>query len=663
MDRSLRSFTPRGLWLGRALLLGLSGLALSAAATPGFATAWRSIGPGGGAVGAPLVAPSNHRVAFATSGDPTGIFRTGDGGRTWQHLDIRSAPRASSVVAIDPKNPKLLLGLGIVANAERLLASRDGGTHWRLASEGLPLDGNGHVDLQAGVVFDPARAGHLLAGTRESGLFESRDAGAHWIPAGFADGVVIALGAAAPNGLWLALASGTDEAPAFQILRSRDGGARWTSTALPAEEGLTSSVFRFDERSPERPFLLDSGRLFRRGVSGWNRLATSERIFDLAVLADGTLVAATDRGPRRSHDGGTTWTGTGGPAITRVAAIGPREVLATDSSLMWRSVDGGKRFRNSSRGLDAQVLYTLGAAADGTLWAGLQGPGLMRSRDHGETWTRQPRGLGIDPQAYPPLPLAFAISPTTPEAIYAVLFVESGAKLARSRDGGDAWSYATVPPSSGRFSNVLLGVDGRDPDRLVWAATSSESTLVSFLWTSADGGASWSEPFRFRERQFLLDLAIDPVDPDTVLALSTDGLWRSHDGGRSFALTGSGLTLGLATGFTLAIDPENHRNVYVAAANGLYRSRDGGATFRQLGPSLGRAGQRGIALAAGGRILVSSREEGVLVWRPATRRFESVGAGLPSNAFNARILVDPTDRSTIYAATFGRSVWRLDLDE
>jgi hypothetical protein len=40
-----------------------------------------------------------------------------------------------------------------------------------------------------------------------------------------------------------------------------------------------------------------------------------------------------------------------------------------------------------------------------------------------------------------------------------------------------------------------------------------------------------------------------------------------------------------------------------------------------------------------------------------------VGPNLPLESFNARILVDPKDRKTVYSSTNGRSVWRLDLDE
>ncbi|HEV7669090.1 MAG TPA: hypothetical protein VGS22_11230 [Thermoanaerobaculia bacterium] len=647
--------------LGRTLFaLAICGLA----AAPLGAAAWRPIGPGGGYINArPIVSPAAPKTAYVTGQNRTGIFRTEDGGQTWSRLEIRSALQASEILGIDPNNAQSLLGRGIVSEHDRPIVSFDGGAHWRSASEGLPLDGNGHVDLYGGVVFDPAVTGHLVAGTF-NGLYESRDGGAHWAPAGFANEIIIALGAARPNELWVAVLGGDDDHPIFEIRESRDGGALWTSAGWPAHSPFNFVTFRFDARNPEQPYFVDyDGRLFHRTATGWNRLRPSQRTFDVAVLADGTIVAATDRGARSSRDGGRTWTGGGRPSLSSLVTVGPREILAIGEYGAWRSADDGEHFAAASRGLYAQAIDTLAAAADGTLWAGIQGPGFMRTRNGGGDWTRQIRGLGIDPKAYPPIPNDFAASPSQPQELYAVLGTGRGPDLARSRDGGDHWAYATFPATAAGHSNIRLAVDARDADRILWASTAGNGPLISYVWRSDDGGRGWGAPFHFREHEFILDFALDPVDPETAYALSTDGLWTSHDGGRSFRRGSRGLPAALTNGYTLTIDPERHQDVYVAAAVGIYRSRDGGATFHRLGPALPAAGQRGIAIASGGRVLIGSIEQGVQLWHPETGRFESVGTGLPLDAFTSQIVVDPRERRTVYAATFERSVWRLDLDE
>jgi photosystem II stability/assembly factor-like uncharacterized protein len=641
----------------------LLALALAALAAPLGAAAWRPIGPGGGYYnGQLIVSPSAPRVAYVAGPYQIGFFRTEDGGQTWHHFESRSGLRPFDVSAIDPRDSRSLLGLATASNGyERLVASQDGGMHWHLASAGLPLE-NGHVDLYGGVVFDPAVSGHRVAGSYQ-GLYDSRDGGAHWAPAGFGDKVILGLGAGLPNELWVGFVGGPDHHQVYEIYESRNGGATWISADWPESGYFRFLSFHFDPRAPARPYLIADGGLFHRTATGWDRLRPADHTYDLVVLADGSLVAATDRGARRSRDGGRTWTGGGRPGLASLAQVGPREVLAFGENGAWRSKDGGEHFVPSSRGFDAQSLNTLAAAADGTVWAGMQGPGFMRTRNGGGDWTRQIRGLLIDSEANPPVPAAFAASPTQPEELYSILSFDYGFKLARSRDGGERWGYATMPVSAAGYGNFRLGVDARDPDRLVLAATLTTGMLVSYVWTSDDGGRTWGAPFTFRESQSILDLAVDSVDPDIVFALSTDGMWRSRDGGRRFHRTGYGLPRDLIHDFTLAIDPDRHDDVYVAAATGIYQSRDGGTSFHRLGPKLPVAQQRGIAIASGGRVLIASIGQGVQLWHPETGRFESAGPGLPLDSFNARIVVDPKDRKTVYAATFGRSVWRLDLDE
>ncbi len=631
---------------------------------PLAAAAWRSIGPGGGYINSPpLVAPSDNQVAFVIGDDRVGTFRTADGGRSWSHVEVRSNLRPLSLVAIDPRNARSLAGVGTFANRSHLIASRDGGARWRLVSDGLPVDSNGHVDLYGGFAFDPVDSSHWLAGTSQ-GLFESRDGGAHWTSAGFAGATVIAIGAAAPNEIWAALSIPEGEGDRFEIRRSRDGGTTWTPVERPTEVNLGNVRFRFDPRSPGRPYLIGStGLLLHRTAAGWSRLRPAPQTYDLTVLKGGTLVAATDQGVRTSRDGGRTWSGGGRPALVYLATVGPREILGTGEYGVWRSTDGGRIFRASSRGLDAQGINTFAVAADGALWAGMHGPGLMRTIDRGADWTRQLQGLGIDPQERPPIPGDFATSPSQPDTLYVALGFFGETKLARTRDGGTTWAYATLPFSTLEYGIVRLAIDAQDPERILVAAVSAFGPLSSFVWRSDDAGRSWSAPFTFRQRAFILDFVLDPVDPRIAFALSTDGLWKSRDGGRTFSRVARDLPLQFTNGFTLAIDPERHDNIYIAGAIGIFASRDGGETFERLGAELPGAGQRGIGTASGGRLLIASIERGVELWHPESGCFEPAGTGLPLEVFNARILVDPSDRGTVYAATFGRSLWRLDLDE
>src|SRR6185295_12492429 len=349
------------------------------------AASWRSIGPGGGLLNAPiLVAPSDPHVAYEIGQNQTGIFRTADGGLTWSSVRTPLAERPFDLLAIDPRDARALFGLGVRSDHGRLIASGDAGLHWHVASAGLPLNSNGHVDV-AGVAFDPAVPGRAFAATG-SGLYETRDQGASWSLSAFGESAVLGVAAPRPNEIWAALVHVTeDDAVTYDIRRSGDGGATWDSTGWRAHAALYRVRFRFDPLAPQLPYLVSDTSLFHRTATGWSRLDPGAPAGDLAVLSSGApsaLIATTARGVRRSADGGRTWTGDSRrPRLTALAPLGGGELLAIGENGAWRSTDGGVHFQASSKGLDAHVVLVLSAAADGALWAGIQGPTLMRSTD------------------------------------------------------------------------------------------------------------------------------------------------------------------------------------------------------------------------------------------------------------------------------------------
>src|SRR2546421_10507666 len=105
-----------------------------------------------GSVGALAVAPSNPEVVYVGSGEGLqrpdlsvgdGIYKSADGGRTWEHLGLRDGQQIGSII-VDPKNPERLfvavLGHPYGPNAERGgFRPTDGG---KTVEKGLYKDGN-----------------------------------------------------------------------------------------------------------------------------------------------------------------------------------------------------------------------------------------------------------------------------------------------------------------------------------------------------------------------------------------------------------------------------------------------------------------------------------------------------------------------------------------
>ena len=209
-----------------------------------------------GSVGAIAVAPSNPNVLYAGSGEGLqrpdlsvgdGIYKSTDGGKTWTHLGLRDAQQIPAIL-IDPRNPNRLfvaaLGHPYGPNAERgVFRSLDGG---RTFQKVLYKDEHtGAVDL----AFDPANPQIVYAvlwqarlGPWEngvfsgphSGLFKSSDGGTTWnqltggLPTyenGGLGRIGIGIAASDPRRMY-AMVEAKPEAGG--VYRSDDAGATWT---------------------------------------------------------------------------------------------------------------------------------------------------------------------------------------------------------------------------------------------------------------------------------------------------------------------------------------------------------------------------------------------------------------------------------------------------
>src|SRR5882672_3590763 len=156
-----------------------------------------------GSIGALAVAPSNPEIIYVGSGEGLrrpdlstgdGIYKSSDGGRSWQHLGLRDGQQIAGIV-VDPHDPNrvlvAVLGHPYGPNAERgVFRSTDGGLTWQKV---LYKDENtGAIDL----AFDPANSqiiyADMWASRRPpwttgggyngpgSGLYKSTDGGTTW---------------------------------------------------------------------------------------------------------------------------------------------------------------------------------------------------------------------------------------------------------------------------------------------------------------------------------------------------------------------------------------------------------------------------------------------------------------------------------------------------
>lgn len=216
-----------------------------------------------------------------------------------------------------------------------------------------------------------------------------------------------------------------------------------------------------------------------------------------------------------------------------------------------------------------------------TIYAGTPGGGLWKSTDNGQNWaplfTDLPT-LGVS---------GIAIDPTDPQTIYCATGDGDGTDtygigVIKSTDGGGSWSTTGLDwqTTAARVTRTLR-MHPTDPLTLMCATSNG-------LWKTVDGGNDW---YLAAEGSFH-DVEFKPDDPGIVFACG-DQFFRSLNGGDSFDPITAGLPLSADVNrMRIAVTPADPFTVYVLAGRqdddgfqGLYRSTDGGSSFLQRSSS------------------------------------------------------------------------------
>ena len=149
-------------------------------------------------IGRIIVDPKNPNTVFVAalgnaygSNPDRGVYRSRDGGATWQKVLFKSDDVGAIDLAFDPTDSQTIYAT--LWNVRRppwfiyapangpgagIFKSNDGGTTWKEISEGIPLEGRGHI----GIAVSQTNRNRVYAAVdaKEGGVFTSNDAGATW---------------------------------------------------------------------------------------------------------------------------------------------------------------------------------------------------------------------------------------------------------------------------------------------------------------------------------------------------------------------------------------------------------------------------------------------------------------------------------------------------
>lgn len=454
---------------------------------------WRQTGFNPGPIRDLEVSPADpDALLLATA---KGLYSYQDGKATPLGKDLPGIP---TNLAVTPASPDRI----VAAVDGRVMVSDDGGSHFRLASSGLPPVERSHV---ADVYASPLDADRLYATTwknSDKGPFFSRDGGRHWSPSAS----IRTFGLTAGKGFWFPSPIAPHPSQADMALTASNG----KTVVLRTADGGSSWVY--------------SG-------SGY----TGGRVMDMAVVSDKEwYIGLTDHGLWQTVDGGKSFEqrkvpGVHPTSIGGVSVSGQQLVVSVggwDTKHLAISNDGGARWRHARTVKGSLNLIRHHPDDPRVIYAG-----GFRSNDGSRNWARLDHAVR-------------AVFSGNGDLVYG--FDRAERRVLASFDRGDNWSaIARCADLSGRVNGMAA-----DPQRvgvLYLASNQGVFKVENGLCRKLGMGKGFKKDSH--GSYAVRSIAVDPADPLTVYAGrwapgrgASAGLYRSTDGGINWQPFNSGIS-------------------------------------------------------------------------------------------------------------------------
>lgn len=522
------------------------------------------------------------------------LFRTQDGGRTWEEISLGHYARAIRAVAVAPSNPEVIAA-GI---SEGVIVTLDGGKNWTRITRGYRS-----LYYIESLAFDPRDENTLYAGTRRL-AWKTSDLGKKWEPIHkgmIFDSHVMSLLVAPrnPDLLYASACTG--------VYRSENRGLEWTKL----ENGLP-------------------------------KVARRTRMLRLDPSDPNTIYAGTTEGLFVSHNGGISWRQLFSKVVVNAIAVHPRRrqvvLVGTDDAGVLKSLDEGTTFATANRGFIHRQIraltpdphhpedrYFASVAADA------HHGGFLVSSDGGTHWEAHNEGLAqavADIRTILPSRTTSTIYLGTHKGLFVGVPAREPWKPIKGTQGfiiydmafagqreeglflgtGAGLFHLSIP--SGQLAEIPIPEYGGKVAGIVYEPSSKQLLIATEagVLRSINGGKSWTGTSAGLPH---VPVHILRKTGKRLFAGIREGLFLSEDAGQTWQRCEGIYSVDVVA---LEADPEDHDRLFAADVTGhLYRSSNGGSTWRIMDLDFPISTVATLAFTSTGNLMAGTISDGIYV--------------------------------------------------
>ena len=612
---------------------------------------WKNVSDGyfGGSIGAVAVAPSDTKVLYVGQGEQTvrgnvssgfeGLWKSTDGGETWMNIGLKDAMHVGRII-VHPDNSDVVwvavMGDLFKSSEMRgIYKSTDGGKTWNrtlfanadAGAVDVSLDPNNPDFMMASTWRIRRTPYSLTSGGEGSSVWRSKDGGESWedvnenpgMPKGPIGISGVAISPVNANTIYAII-----EANKGGVYKSTDGGDTWRNTnssrALRQRAWYYSRIYA-DTQDEDKVYVMnvayhvstDGGRTFQA-----NRAPHGDH-HDLWIAPEDNmrLVIADDGGAQVSYDGGDSWSTDGNQPTAQFYRVTtdnafPYRIYGAqqDNSTVrishrtqgfaitdndWESTAGGESAHLAPKPDNPEVVY--GGSYGGLLVMQDHQKGIRRNVN---AWPDNPMGHGAVDYKYRfqwNFPIFF--SPHNPDKLYT-----TSNRVHASTNGGGSWDIISPdltraePDKLGKsggpityddtsveyYATVFAATESFREEGLMWAG--SDDGLIH---VTKDGGKNWTNvtPPEFPKYLMINSIDVDPfVDGGAYIAGTQyklgdyePYLFKTKDYGQTWTKITTGIPNDYFTRVVRA-DPERAGLLYAGTERGMFISFDDGASWK-----------------------------------------------------------------------------------